>query len=290
MSVSAVFFRVLNILVMLGVPLLAAGLFERKNQVGWRLFGVGAVTFVLSQVLHIPFNVFGLSAFFLNMGWGASGAGQGGVWVALLLGLSAGVFEEVARYGVFRFWLKKELSWERSVMLGLGHGGVEALILGGVVLIAFVQAVVLNEGNLAGMVSGEELALARAQLEAYWSAPWYLAILGGVERAAALAFHLSASVLVWQVFRRGSLGWLGAAIGWHALLDAAAVGVSQVWGPLAAEGVIVGFGMVSLGMVWVFREKREKGQVLAKEEWKVPALERVQEALTEEDLEDSHYA
>jgi uncharacterized membrane protein YhfC len=64
MSVSAVFFRVLNILVMLGVPLLAAGLFERKNQVGWRLFGVGAVTFVLSQVLHIPFNVFGLSAFF----------------------------------------------------------------------------------------------------------------------------------------------------------------------------------------------------------------------------------
>ena len=46
----------LNFLLMLALPLALGWWIQRRWQAGWRLFAIGAVTFVVSQIFHIPFN------------------------------------------------------------------------------------------------------------------------------------------------------------------------------------------------------------------------------------------
>ena len=74
----------LNFLLMIGLPIALGVVLARRLKQRWGLFGVGAVTFVLSQVGHIPFNAL---AFRGAQAWPPA-------VVALALGLSAGVFEE----------------------------------------------------------------------------------------------------------------------------------------------------------------------------------------------------
>ena len=57
---------------------------------------------------------------------------------AVFLGLSAGVFEETARYLTYRFWAKDARSWSRGLMLGAGHGGSEAILVGALAAVNFV--------------------------------------------------------------------------------------------------------------------------------------------------------
>jgi uncharacterized membrane protein YhfC len=221
--------RILNFTLMIAMPLALGVLLAKRLKAEWSLFGIGTLTFIISQVFHIPFNIWALSPAMESSGLAEAQSGVELVLFALAYGLSAGVFEEITRYLGYRFWLKDARSWKSALMFGAGHGGIEAILLGGLTFYAFLQAVSLRNADLSGVVAPENIELSRMQLEAYWSAPWYAALLGAVERAATLCFHVSASVLVLQAFTRRNPLWLGLAIGWHTLVDAIAVFSIRTW-------------------------------------------------------------
>ena len=52
----------LNGLLMIAIPLLIGAYLTRRFKLGWGLWWIGGITFILSQVGHIPFNAwfFGL--------------------------------------------------------------------------------------------------------------------------------------------------------------------------------------------------------------------------------------
>lgn len=58
MSINPLYLtHALNALLMIALPV-ALGIFlTRRFHLGWRLFFIGAATFILSQVGHIPFNL-----------------------------------------------------------------------------------------------------------------------------------------------------------------------------------------------------------------------------------------
>jgi uncharacterized membrane protein YhfC len=240
---------------MIALPLALGVYLTRRLRVSWRLFGVGAVTFVVSQVFHIPFNAWVLNPLVDRFGLSMDIPSQLAI-IAVLFGLSAGVFEEVARYIFYRFWLKKndDHTWRSAVVFGAGHGGGEAIILGVLALVTFVRLFVLRDVDLSTQVPPDQLELAQMQVELYWAQPWYAVLLGAVERAAAISFHISAAVLVLQVFRRINILWLFLAIGWHTLLDAVAVFGIQTWGVYVTEALVVGMGILSIGIVFLLRE------------------------------------
>ncbi|MFC1996255.1 YhfC family intramembrane metalloprotease [Chloroflexota bacterium] len=283
--------RSLNALLMIAMPLALGIYLYRKLGAEWRLFGVGAVTFVASQVFHIPFNMLVLDPLMERLGLDPNISIQLAV-IALLLGLSAGVFEEVARYIAYRFWLKKECdrTWSSALMFGAGHGGIEAIILGVLVTYGFIQLFALKDANLEALIPLDQLEVTRAQVDLFWSAPWYATILGAVERAATLCFHLSATVLVLQVFRRGSIFWLLLAIGWHAAIDAMAVFASQTWSIYFTEALIVGAGLLALLIIFALREMPAKpdDETPTKIEEKPIEIETRKPSL--DHLEDSRYA
>ena len=249
----------LNGLLMIAVPLALGVILARRGRLSWSLFGVGAATFVASQILHIPFNNLVLTPFVTERGMFATG-GLAFMAAALLYGLSAGVFEEVARFVVMRRWAHKARGFPKALMYGAGHGGGEAIILGVLVLYGFFQAVALRGTDLAETLPPEQVEAVTAQMALYWSIPWYQALLGAVERVGAICFHLSASALVLQSVQRGRWRWLAGAIAWHTLFNAATLVVMDRWGVYAAEGIVIVGAGISLLILWVLKKRDATGE------------------------------
>lgn len=240
---------IISFLGMILLPILLWVYFTRRFALSWKLVLAGGLTFIASQVLHIPL-VFGIGSFLQNLPLIAN---------AIILGLLAGIFEETARYILFKFILKNARSWKEGILVGLGHGGIEALFLGILAAIGFITMIGYRTIDLSTVpgIPADQFELARQQVEAYWSAPWYMALMGFVERIFAICLHvsLSAMVLYAVVYRRPIWFWL--ALLWHALVDAVAVYVVQEVGILAVEGIVAVFAVISMGLVWRMRQQFE---------------------------------
>lgn len=222
----------------------------RRFRLGLGLVGAGALTFVGSQVFHLAFNAWGLSRLIQALGLPGEATGMGMVWVALLLGLSAGIFEESARYLVYCYWLRDVRSWRQAVLFGAGHGGIEAILLGALAFLTLFQASSLRNMDLATLLPPEQVDLARQQLEAYWAASWPEALLPAVERGLAMALHISLAVMVLRARLGRRLGWFVLAVLWHAVANAAGLLALQRWGAYAAEGAIAVVVLGALGLAW----------------------------------------
>ena len=267
----------------------------RKYGLRWRLFFIGAIGFLISQILHIPFNALVLNPLIKNQIQPSLPEILGSALTALLLGLSAGLFEEFTRYGLHRWWAKDARSWAKGVLLGTGWGGIEAILVAGIILATFFQMIALRGVDLSSVVPAEQIELAQQQVESYWSIPWHLSMLGFVERSFAIPIQISLSVLVLQVFTRGQSRWLWFAIGWHTLIDSAAVFVLTMWKVFAwifyaVEALAGIFAIVALVIIFAQKEPEPEPE---------PTLQQPPEPLdpsnldemepTLENLEDSRY-
>jgi uncharacterized membrane protein YhfC len=226
---------------------------SRKFGLSWRLFWIGAATFILSQVGHIPFNA-GLTALFQKGILPSPPAAWQLVFNAIVLGLSAGLFEEISRFAVYRWWVKDARSWGRGLLLGAGHGGIEAMLVGGLLLVSFFYMFAIKDTDLAALVPVDQLPLAQQQVEAYWSATWYDSLLGAVERSFTLPAHLAFSILVLQVFLRRQLRWLWFSVAWHALLNAITLFIAGTWNIYLAELALGILAFINIGIIFKLRQ------------------------------------
>ncbi|HPK15954.1 MAG TPA: YhfC family glutamic-type intramembrane protease [Clostridia bacterium] len=155
-------------------------------------------------------------------------------------GLMAGLFEEVGRFLAFKSVLKKKLGRDvNALMYGAGHGGFEVLAVLGLTMISnLTVASMINLGMTeqltANVADPAALAQMQAQFAALASTAPAMFLAGVVERFAAVALHLSFSVLVWfAVKQKGKTYLFPLAILLHALVDMAVVvlgrSVSNVW-------------------------------------------------------------
>jgi uncharacterized membrane protein YhfC len=237
---------------MIALPVGLGVLLTSRWKLSWRFWLVGGATFVLSQVLHIPFN---LAATQLLQGTPLADLPPPAqrLFSAVFLGLSAGLFEELSRYAMYRWWLKDARSWRKGVLTGAGHGGVEAILLGVLVLLGFFQLAALRGMDLATLVPADQLASAQQQVAAYWSMPWYASLLGALERALVIPIQIACSVIVLQTFARRQWGWVALAVAYHALVDAAAVLALPGVGAYGTEAIVAGFSLLSLAIILLLR-------------------------------------
>ncbi len=250
----------LNGLLMIALPIILGIFLARRYGLGWKLFWIGAVTFILSQVGHIPF-LYGMTYLFQQGYLPAPTTTLGqNIFNAIFLGLAAGVFEEVARYLVLRFWLKETRSWKQALMFGGGHGGIEAIILGVLVLVNFVVMLVLQNVDMVTLnLPAEAQAALSSALQSYWGAEVSpMLLMGAVERVFAICLHLSCTVMVMQSFLRKNWLWLGAAILWHAVVDALAVFIMKMGGGVYQIELVIGItAVISVAIIYALRPKVE---------------------------------
>ena len=246
--------HILNALLMIGLPLLLAIFLKRRYKHSWVLFFSGVVGFIVSQVGHIPFNYL-LTLLFQRNVLPAPPQEYQLIFNAIVLGLSAGLWEELVRYGTLRWWIGKNVrTWSQALFFGNGWGGIEAIIMGSLALLAFFQLLAMRNIDLSGLIPAAQLELVRQQIESYWTMPWYTSLMGAYERAWTLIIQISFTVLVLQAFTRGKIIWVWLAVTWHALIDALAVYIAGTSGFEAAEVAVTIAGLISLGFIFALRQ------------------------------------
>jgi uncharacterized membrane protein YhfC len=261
MSTARIAFTIAAALLEIILPLLVGLAIRRRLGVGWQYFGYGALIFLLfqvisrlplTQILQASLGQQLLASTPLLLGW------------LFFLSLTAGLFEEIGRYVGYRWLMRREeKTWDKAVMYGAGHGGLESMLLvAGLTLLGLINLLALSATNLDTLpLSPEQRAQIGQQLAAVRAQPDWLALVGVWERIWALALHIALSVIVLQVFRRGSLRWLWVAVAIHTLVNFVATGGPIILGLqgtaaiLAPEAIITAVGLASL---WVIRRLRDR--------------------------------
>lgn len=225
---------VVGIAICYGLPITGLILLIRKRKGAGKAFVWGIAAFVVSQLLiRVPVLQFVLP----NFGWFA--VMQLYPWrYGLFLGLTAGLAEETARWIAVKYFLKEEHSMEHGLAFGLGHGGIEAMLLVGLNMIA--GAVMVLTGQAA-----------------QFPADGASVLIAGVERLSAMAFHVGASLLVMYGVRTGrAVRCWALAVALHGIMDAAVVILPAVFGvgTLGIElwAAVLGSLTLALGL-WLYR-------------------------------------
>lgn len=217
------------VVVVVGVVALAL-LLHRRLDVPWPVWWWGALAFVASQVVRGPL-VAGLSV----VAPGAVGESASFAANLAVLALSAGVFEEGARWLVLRVGARTARRWRDGVVFGAGHGGTEAVLLIGGAVVGSLLLLTGGDALLEAIPDAANRELVAEQLETVREVTLGDAFLAVWERALAITFHIGAALLVLRAVRTGVWGWLVAAIAFHAAYNAVAVVIAQVAGILASE-------------------------------------------------------
>jgi uncharacterized membrane protein YhfC len=249
MSPIQILLYTLSFLVMLALPIALALFIQRRWQPGWVLFGIGALTFVVVQVVYsllyqIVVSGLGLAPVGLINNVGPL------LFLAIFSGLLAGLLAEPARYLVYRFGTPTARNWQQGLMLGAGYGGLQAIWLA--LLTGFNLAVLLADqwSGLRTILTSDMITAAYMQYEMRLPLAQHMALAGPLQQLFFLSLHLAASLLVLQLFLRGQRRWLLAAIGWHTLLVAVVTFAKLQWGaPLEAVAMIL-LSLGSVAVIW----------------------------------------
>ena len=215
-------------LLAIAIPAAAIIIYKVKNKETWlpAVF-IGAGTFfvfalILEQLLHaVMLPVIGDSV----AGYVIYGA------------LAAGIFEETGRFVAYKTLMRKHYTTKNSIMMGLGHGGFEAMILIGTMMLSYlVLAITVNSVGMDEVLNsvGNDEALieaAKTQIEAISGFGFINVGLTIFERLIAMTVHVCFSVWVYKaVSVKGKLWLFPAAALAHAVIDiAAALYQKGVW-------------------------------------------------------------
>ena len=210
-------------------PILLAWWVVKKYNVSIKTILVGAGVFVLFALILETI----MHQIVLKGPHGATIIGN--IWYyALYGGLAAGVFEETGRFIAMKWLLKKEPGTAlTAVGYGVGHGGIELLLIFGLSMISNVAvAAMINSGQaetLLATAPAAALEQMQAQFQQLQDASAWTFLTGIWERISAIILQLSLSVLVWAAVRKGGkyLWLFPAAILIHFLVDAGAVVLSK---------------------------------------------------------------
>ena len=161
---------------------------------------------------------------------------------AFSLAFTAGLFELAGRFAVAGL-MQKKLTFRRSLAAGLGHGGIEAMVLIGMTYVNnLIYIAMINSGafdtviaQTAAMgVDTAPLELIRSQL---LSASPALFLLAGLERLLTMTAHTAMSMIVcYGVAHKKILPCLLLCLGIHTFIDLTA-GISLLTGQLSQAAV-----------------------------------------------------
>ena len=207
----------ISLVIALGLPIVLSIVWGKKTRSKASSFWIGAGTFVvfaliLESIVHnIVLKAVGTETF------------NSLAFYAIYGGLAAGLFEETGRFLVMKLFMKKNLTKKESIMFGIGHGGIESILLVGFTCISnLATAYILNSGmgNLltTGLNNGKEIELV-TQLSPLWNSSPAIFLVSGLERIPAIAFHICASYLVYRAIKDKKIYLYLLAVLLHALMD-----------------------------------------------------------------------
>ena len=178
----------------------------------------------------------------------------------IILSLRAGVVEELGRYLAFKVFLKKRNCIGDALLYGLGHGGMEVLLVLGLSAVnVLVIGFMINAGMydvLAQGLDATALAAFDNQLQTLTSAGAGMFALSGVERLWAVIVHVSFSIMVFCSARQRKVSYLILAILLHFGFDCTTYLYHAEIVPVEIFELLLGVIALGIGAVGVVFARR----------------------------------
>lgn len=208
---------IIQLLIAVGTPIILFIIFKKKYGLSVKVFLFGMLTFFLFVFIMEAFA----HSYFLSMNETTKNLLKN-PWLYMLYGgLMAGLFEETGRLVMMKYALRKFREWKDGLAFGLGHGGIESILIVGLNSIVFlVVAVLINNGTFENfMVNGEMKEALLPVKEHLTNGSPFLVLIGGIERLSAIAIHIGLSILVLYAVRSGKMIYYLYAIFFHAMFN-----------------------------------------------------------------------
>lgn len=201
--------------------LLARRYKEEKIFPAWLL---GAAGFVVTQMLiRVP-----ILTVLQTQSWFVAFSQKNPFLYAFALAFTAGLFELAGRFAVAKL-MAKNLTFRRSLAAGLGHGGIEAMLLVGMAYVNnLIYIAMINSGAFESMLAEvaalpqaeatiAQLEMIKTQLISYSPAMF---LLGALERVLTICCHAGMSMIVcYGVAAKKNLPCVLICLGIHTLID-----------------------------------------------------------------------
>lgn len=214
---------IVALLITIALPIAVGYWLNKRFGVAWRVFSYGAMGYFITQVLTTSVVV-GFS-YLISRGI-VNVSDQAFLTIQLVMNVTlATLFGVLVRWAGFKY-LKVNLNNLKSAFgIGVGYGGAESILLVGLpLLMTFVP--MLSNMNIDPQTSTLDPAVV-SQLQDLWQVPAYIPLAGSLERIAALVMHVTVTILIFQVFKRGRFYWFAAALGLELLVNGLVVGLTQ---------------------------------------------------------------
>jgi uncharacterized membrane protein YhfC len=217
-SITSVIFIIISIALCAAFPLTILIYTHRRYGVSWKVVLAGSMAFIISQPM-LRINILnGLN----NSIWFSINVMQDYIIYSLFLGITAGIFEETARFICFKFFLKNKCQWHSGIAFGAAHGGIEAMIFAFPACINnLIYSLSINSGKFESMLtkSGISSNVISQMKVSLISAKSYLFIIPGLERVFAITLHIAMSLMVLYAVKYKKSIYFLYAILFHALVD-----------------------------------------------------------------------
>lgn len=245
---------IFSLILSIGFPIALMIICKKKFRARISSFFIGALTFVLfamvfEQILHIGvIKGLGLNA-------------NSNKWLYYLYAATAAaVFEETGRIVAMKCFMKNRCDFPNAFMYGIGHGGIEAIIIGGMAGISnLVSMLMINSGMMQATLSGlsdEVRNKTVTQLSALWTTPKALFFATGIERVSAVILHIGLSLLIYKGLKECKKKIIAMAYGIHFLVDLIAVACASVISVWLIEVIIFVFAITTFIFAYRLNKKQ----------------------------------
>lgn len=245
-STVSITFIVISLVICNILPLAVYAYFKRKESISWRPVVVGiAFFFIFTQIFEkgLHYAVFSYTSIMQNP-----------ALFALYGALAAGLFEETARLIAFRYFLPTYRRWKDGMAYGIGHGGIEAFLIGAVAAVQMlVFATMLNNGSFEAFKTQMPPELYSDLISVLTGPSWFFLLIG-VERVFAFIVQIMLSLLVLYGVYKNKIQFYIIAVLLHAMFDIPAVlyqlDMAHI---LVVEGIYL---LISIAALWFIAHSR----------------------------------
>ena len=229
-STASLIGMVLSLILSIGLPIVLLILVKIKLKAKLTSFVIGCATFIvfalmLEPILHSVVLTATETLLTDNI-----------ILYGLYGGLAAALFEETGRLIAMKFFMKDSLNKPNALMYGIGHGGIEAILLVGMTYVSnLMTALMINSGALQASVELVDAELQQTtfeQIKVLWELPSWQFYMAGVERLAALILQIALSVLVYKAVAKKNRTYWFIAFGIHFAVDFLTVVITGLGAPV----------------------------------------------------------
>ena len=209
--VLTIVFLAISALICFIVPLLLfLRIKKHSNQLLVPVIAGAVGFFVMQMIIRIP-----LLALFDFTDWNIYATG-------IFLGFTAALFETVGRFLTMKFLMKDDRRFFAGFAHGIGHGGIEAILLVGINYIVYIYfAILINTNNFPAIGLGSQSIVSIT--EVLIDNPSGIFLVAGFERVVTILLHICLSILTIFAIKKKDYKYLLIVLGIHTIVDFGAV-------------------------------------------------------------------